>query len=65
MKKHVYKKYEHFEVKYLCNILYSILLRLVNTLHKDDILNIMLNDIMYILLNNINKLKNEELKQAS
>ncbi|CZT98501.1 RAP protein [Plasmodium falciparum NF54] len=63
MKKHVYKKYEHFEVKYLCNILYSILLRLVNTLHKDDILNIMLNDIMYILLNNINKLKNEELKQ--
>ncbi|SOV15010.1 RAP protein, putative [Plasmodium sp. gorilla clade G2] len=53
MKKHVYKKYEQFEVKYLCNILYSILLRLVNTLNNDDILNIMLNDIMYILLNNL------------
>ncbi|CRG99108.1 RAP protein, putative [Plasmodium relictum] len=63
LKKYIYKNYEHFEIKYLCNISYSIVLRLVNNCITDDLLNIILNDIITLLLNNLHKLKNEELKQ--
>ncbi|CRG97260.1 RAP protein, putative, partial [Plasmodium gallinaceum] len=63
LKKYIYKNYEHFEIKYLCNISYSIVLRLANNSIKDDLLNIILNDIITLLLNNLHKLKNEELKQ--
>ncbi|SBT32817.1 RAP protein, putative [Plasmodium ovale wallikeri] len=63
VKEHVYKNYEHFEVKYLCNIAYSIVLWLANGLQKDDSLSGALDDVVSLLLRNTHKLKNEELKQ--
>ncbi|VWU52459.1 RAP protein, putative [Hepatocystis sp. ex Piliocolobus tephrosceles] len=85
LEKYVYNKYEQFEIKYLCNIAYSIALWLANqpVQHKhitittdkninDDklqhnskeLLITMLNDIVSLLLKNMHKLKNEELKQV-
>ncbi|GAB65457.1 RAP protein [Plasmodium cynomolgi strain B] len=76
---HVLKKYNQFEAKYLCNIVYSVALWLVgdceqvdllkgesNQLLRDpsiDVLQEVLRDVTELLLQNVNVLKNEELKQ--
>ncbi|EUD66237.1 hypothetical protein C922_03432 [Plasmodium inui San Antonio 1] len=76
---HVYKKYTEFEAKYLCNIVYSVALWLVGDgeevdllkgesvhLPRDpstDVLEEVLRDVTALLLQNVNVLKNEELKQ--
>lgn len=64
LKNVVYKNYKTFEIKYLCNIAYSIVLRLSNSLNESkEFLNMVLYEIVQLLIPNLNKLKNEELKQ--
>ncbi|CAD2111986.1 RAP protein, putative [Plasmodium vinckei] len=63
LKLHVYPNYEQFEIKYLCNISYSIALWLARDCVKDKFLIELLNSIVILLINNMHKLKNDELKQ--
>ncbi|SBT71788.1 RAP protein, putative [Plasmodium malariae] len=64
IKEHVYNNYEQFEIKYLCNISYSIALWIATNSLRDEVLNDVLKNIVSLLLSNISKLKNEELKQV-
>ncbi|CDU16687.1 RAP protein, putative [Plasmodium yoelii] len=63
LKLYVYTNYEKFEIKYLCNISYSIALWLARGSVKDKFLSELLKDIVFLLINNMQKLKNDELKQ--
>ncbi|CXI09027.1 RAP protein, putative [Plasmodium berghei] len=63
LKLHVYTNYERFEIKYLCNISYSIVLWLARGSVKDKFLCELLKSIVFLLINNMHKLKNDELKQ--
>ncbi|SCM00237.1 RAP protein, putative [Plasmodium chabaudi chabaudi] len=63
LKLHVYTNYEKFEIKYLCNISYSITLWLARGGVKDKFLNELLSNIVLLLISNMHKLKNDELKQ--
>lgn len=64
LKLHVYTNYERFEIKYLCNISYSIVLWLARGSVKDKFLCELLKSIVFLLINNMHKLKNDELKQV-
>ncbi|KJP85979.1 hypothetical protein AK88_04388 [Plasmodium fragile] len=77
---HVHKRYNQFEAKYLCNIVYSVALWLVGDCEKVDllqgesnhllrdpsthVLQEVLREVTSLLLQNLNVLKNEELKQV-
>ncbi|GAW79948.1 RAP protein [Plasmodium gonderi] len=79
LNEHVYKKYNQFEVKYLCNIAYCIALWLAGnsaelnlakgksqsilSSPQNDFLIGMLSEVTRLLLKSVNKMKNEELKQ--